>query len=74
MSRALIVTVRNASLLPRRLEHVYCAYSKTSCISWLQIGYIFYRYSQKIKFPHAYQKPFENRQWSLFEKGSENIC
>lgn len=27
-SRALIVTVRNASPLPRRFEHVYCAYSR----------------------------------------------
>ena len=38
MSRALIVTVRNASLLPRRLEHVYCAYSKTSAFRGCKSG------------------------------------
>ena len=61
-SRALIVTVRNASPLPRRLEHVYCAYSRHLHFVAANRVHLLSIYSQKIKFPHAYQKPFENRQ------------
>ena len=44
-----VLAVRNASLMPRRLEHVHCAYSNTSAIiSWLQAGDLFEEIVKKL--------------------------